>query len=121
MHSLFFSNSIGPSSSSPDSDALILENPESFLIQFAVPGFGKDDFYIAATAQSIEIKAEKSFERPAGFSVLRESNQEQRIEKFFRFRQSIEAENIEAVVKDGLIRLTVPKKATEHVVQVKAS
>ena len=92
--------------------------PCSWLL---VPGFDKDDFRISVSDRQIQIKAEKEGTAPEGFKHVQASDRLTKLERTFRFRQSISAEDVEATVVNGVISLKVPKKNTERLITVKAS
>jgi len=124
MHSLLFSRSMNPFFSSHntlDESIGLFESEQAFLFEILVPGFNKKDFQISASEHTLTIKAEKQVEEVEGYQTLQKGSRPRSLEQSFRFRQSISAENVEAEVKDGLLRLKVPKKSTQTMVEIKAS
>ena len=124
MYSLRFSNSANPFfqyQNSLDESVALLENEEAFRLELLVPGFDKADFKISASDHHLTIRADKETELPEGFTILQKGLRVEKIEKSFRFRQSIAADAVEAEVKDGILRLKLPKQAAKTLVEIKAS
>lgn len=124
MHSLLFPAALNPffqSNSSLEEAVGLLENEQAFLLELLIPGFDKDELHISASEHLLTIRAEKEIEVPEGFTVLQKGHRLDKIEKSFRFRQPISAENVEAQVKDGILKLKLPKKSAQTLVEIKAS
>ena len=124
MHSLFFPNAVLPFESRlthSSSDVDVFENEDGYLLELMVPGFDKEDFRISVSDRQIQIKAEKEAHTPEGFKHVQISDRHVKLDRTFRFRQSISAEEVEATVSNGVISLKVPKKTTERLITVKAS
>lgn len=124
MHSLLFPNSLSPffqHNNRLDDSVGLLENEQEFVLELLVPGFDKDDFQISASEHVVTIRAEKELEVPEGFTILQKGRRSEKIEKSFRIRQPISAEAIEAQVRDGILRLKLPKKSAQTLVEIKAS
>tara|TARA_B110000037_G_C16965959_1_gene442978 strand:- start:58 stop:432 length:375 start_codon:yes stop_codon:yes gene_type:complete len=124
MYSLLFPNSTNPffqHQHSLDESVALLENEQEFLLELLVPGFDKTDFKISASDHRLTVCAEKEAEVPEGFTILQKGLRSDKIEKTFRFRQSITADAIEAQVKDGVLRLKLPKTSAKTLVEIKAS
>ena len=121
MHSLLFANSFFQHNNHLDETVSLLESDQEFRLEVLVPGFTKDDLQISASEHLLTIRAEKEETLPEGFTVLQKGSRSTKVEKSFRFRQPIFADAIEAQVKDGLLRLTLPKKSAKTLVEIKAS
>ena len=123
MHSLFFPSPFTHSNTAkaaPHSDADIYENETAFWMELAVPGFDKDDFTISASQHQLVLKAERQRQIPEEFSKIQEGSLNTKWERTFRFKQTIDAESVEALVTNGVLTLTIPKKTQEFLVSVQA-
>ena len=123
MHSLFFPNTLLPTSSlrhNTHSDADIFENEQAFWMELPVAGFEKDDFTISASEHQVVLKASRDRQLPEGFSQIQEGAVSTEWERTFRFKRPLKADGIEAVVANGVLTLTLPKKTKEHLVVVQA-
>jgi len=89
----------------------IKENDDSFQIEFAVPGFKKDDFNIeldndvltvsSEVKESNEKKEEKFTRKEYSFTSFKRA---------FTLPETVDGSKIEASYEDGILRLFVPKK-----------
>ena len=123
MHSLFFPSPFTHSQTTrtaPHSDADIYENETAFWMELAVPGFDKDNFTISASQHQLVLKAERQRQIPEEFSKIQEGSLTTQWERTFRFKQPIDAEAVEALVNNGVLTLTIPKKTQEFLVSVQA-
>ena len=123
MHSLFFPSPFTHSNTAkavPHSDADIYENETAFWMELAVPGFDKDDFTISASQHQLVLKAERQRQIPEEFSKIQDGSLNTKWERTFRFKQPIDAESVEALVTNGVLTLTIPKKTQEFLVSVQA-
>ena len=123
MHSLFLHTPTRYKRSlqtNTKSDADIFENEHSFLMELAVPGFEKDHFTISASGHQLMLAATRERVLPEGYSRVEEGVLSNEWKRSFRFRQPVKADSIEAVVANGVLRLTIPKKTKKHVVTVQA-
>ena len=123
MHSLFFQNPLSHTNttrSTPHIDADIYENEHAFWLELAVPGFDKDDFTISASEHQLVLKSERDRIIPEAFSKIQEGSLRTKWERTFRFKQPINAESVEALVTNGVLTLTIPKKTQEFLVSVQA-
>jgi len=123
MHSLFFPSPFTHSQKTrtiPHSDADIYENETAFWMELAVPGFDKENFTISASQHQLVLKAERQRQIPEEFSKIQEGSLTTQWERTFRFKQPIDAEAVEALVTNGVLTLTIPKKSQEFLVSVQA-
>ena len=123
MHSLFFHNPLSHTNTArntPNTDADIYENEHAFWLELAVPGFDKDDFTISASEHQLVLKAERERTTPEAFSKIQEGSLRTKWERTFRFKQPINAESVEALVTNGVLTLTIPKKTQAFLVSVQA-
>lgn len=111
-HSL--SNFIGSDSVSQQPGVNILETPAEFRLEVAAPGFDKQNFQVNVEDNHLIISAN------------RETNAEQRTERFMRrefqytsFKRSfnlpdnVNQEAVAAVYQNGVLYVTLPKKSEE--------
>lgn len=89
----------------------IRENGKSFSVEFAAPGFSKEDFKINVENNVINVSAEKEK------STEKEDSRYTRKEFFyssfsrsFTLPQIVNADDIVAAYRDGILALDIPKK-----------
>ena len=89
----------------------ITEQPNEYLLSLAAPGMKKEDFKIDVDGNMLTISSEK------------EENKEEKNKKFtrkeysyssfsrcFSLPEEIKQENIDAKYKDGVLKITLPRK-----------
>ena len=90
----------------------VKEHEDGFEVEMAAPGLNKDDFKIELNNSILTIRSEKKEEKESenekGFT--RREFSYQSFSRSFTLPQSIESEKIEAQYKNGILKLTIPKK-----------
>ena len=90
----------------------IVETDEAFQIEMAAPGLSKKDFHIDVKDGVLEVSVEKEAEqKEEKKSYRRREYSYYRFNRSFTLPSTVNAENIKAKYDDGILRLTVPKKA----------
>lgn len=116
-----------PNSATPAA-AEIHETPEAYELVIELPGVDKAAIDVKATDRHLEVKAERRSQRndPAASSIpprldapLISEFRYGTWSRSFRFPQAIQREQLQAVYRDGLLMLTVPKTTHATVVTVK--
>ena len=95
----------------------LYESPNSYLLELEVPGFSEEDIHISLSDNRLTIAGEKEGELPEGF----EKPATRTFSKSFRLKTAIEEEQISAVLKNGLLHLTLPKRNTLREIKIKAA
>lgn len=89
------------------------EDSKNFTIAVEIPGIDKDDIYLDVTANSVIIKAEKKHEKEKGSKEKGDYKYAKSYAGFYQevaLPENADIENIEAVHKNGVLKLTIPKK-----------
>jgi HSP20 family protein len=89
----------------------IKENAKEFNIEFAVPGFKKNDFKISVNGTTLTIRAEKQEEKKEEKEYF--TRKEFSFNSFvrnFTLPSSVIGEKVEAKYNDGILKLNIPKK-----------
>lgn len=96
--------------------ANIEENDKAFVIELAVPGYKKENFNLSLTPQNVlTIKAEiKSGNKDEKKCFSRREYNYSSFERSFTLPDNVECNKIEAKYEDGLLKLTLPKKAEKE-------
>ena len=91
----------------------IKENEDGYAVEMAAPGMDKNDFKVALDNDTLTISYEKEESKEdkneSGRYTKREFNY-QSFRRSFTLPNTIEADKIEAKYKDGLLKLSIPKK-----------
>ena len=114
FHSLFFPRVRQFShNTSPLTD--IYDDGKNYLLQVDAVGFTKDAFKISASQNSISLEAKTTLETPEGYTQLSKHSNERHIKRSFRFRDDIDTESIQANIENGLLNITIPKRAARNI------
>lgn len=90
----------------------VKEVENGYQLEVVAPGFGKDDFKIQLDKNLLTISAEKKQEDEAkNEKHLRREYNFQSFKRSFTLDENIDAENIDAKYANGVLTLTLPKKA----------
>jgi HSP20 family protein len=89
----------------------VIENAESFVIQVELPGFSLEDVSVEINGDDLWILGERPFRNEEGqvYQVLERSYGQ--FARKFSLPRSADTEHVSALLKDGLLILTVRKRA----------
>ncbi len=92
--------------------ANIIEQPESFELEIAIPGMKKDDFKIHLENNVLTISSEVEDERKEeGKNYTRKEFYYGSFSRSFTLPRSIDTEKIKADYDNGILKVQLPKKA----------
>lgn len=94
----------------------IHETDRSYLIEADLPGFKKEDITVDYTAPYLTIKAVRNEHTSAQDDTRQTVRQERRYGEYVRrfMVQDIDGQGIRASLKDGVLKLDVPKLANQR-------
>ena len=109
--------------------AEVRETETGYSISLELPGVARDSIDVKATDRNLVISAERRAPQPSEAASATESEQPQAApllsefrygtwSRSFRFAQPIERERLQAVYRDGLLTVTLPKANTVSSVTV---
>ena len=89
----------------------IIEGNQEFLVEVAAPGLNKDDFKVNVEKNILEISAVKKEETETKVQkYLRKEFSYSEFRRTFSLPSYVDAENIKASHKDGVLTVEIPKK-----------
>lgn len=88
----------------------IYNQENAFMIEMAVPGYAKEDFSISLEQQTLKISAEAKQNEISDDKYLRREFSLNGINRNFTLPKNIDTEKISADFKDGMLRITLPRK-----------
>jgi HSP20 family protein len=88
----------------------IYNQENAFVIEMAVPGYAKEDFSISLEQQNLKINAEPKQSEISDDRYLRREFSLDGINRNFTLPKSIDTEKISADFRDGMLRITLPRK-----------
>ncbi len=97
---------------------ILLENGDSFEVQAEVPGISKDDLNIKIQGNYLEISGKRKVDTPDGYKTHRNERGSNSFSRSFTLPDDIDADRVEAALKDGILYLTLPKSETARPKQI---
>lgn len=87
----------------------LYDNGDDFQIVAEVPGLSKDDLHIKTQGNYLELSATHKADIPEGYKAHRLERGTRSFTRSFTLPSDIDADKVRAVLKDGLLHLTLPK------------
>ncbi len=87
----------------------IFENGDRFEVQAEVPGVEKDDLNIKIQGNYLEISGNRSVTPPEGYKAHKNERSAATFSRSFTLPDDVDAEKVEATLKDGILYLSLPK------------
>ncbi len=85
------------------------DNGDSFKVIAEVPGVAKEDLNIRVQGNYLELSGTRRSEVPEGYKAHRVERSTSSFSRSFTLATEVDADRIEAVLKDGLLTLVLPK------------
>ncbi|AJY08887.1 Hsp20/alpha crystallin family protein [Burkholderia sp. SIMBA_043] len=91
----------------------VTENDGAYTVKAELPGVAKDDIDVQVTGNTVSInaKVERNKEQKDGERVIRRERYSGAISRSFSLAADIDDANATATYQDGVLSLTLPKKA----------
>jgi HSP20 family protein len=95
----------------------------NFVLRADVPGLTEQDFQISVAGNTVTLKGERKVEAPEGYSAHRRERSTVRFDRSFELPTRVDADKVTAVLKHGVLTLTLPKvaEAQPRQISVKAA
>lgn len=94
-------------------DFTVDETEEAVTLRAAFPGMSPEDLSLEVADGKLKLAAKRSSEAPEGYRALRRERGELSLERSFTLGAKIEAEAIEASFENGILTVTLPKRAEQ--------
>jgi HSP20 family molecular chaperone IbpA len=89
----------------------IFEDAEGITLQLDMPGVSRDRLEIQADKNNLVIEGSAQIDMPQGMEALYAEVRSTLFRRSFTLSSELEAEKIDASLKDGVLTLRVPKRA----------
>ena len=101
----------------------ILETQDAVIMLLDMPGADPDSLNVTLERLVLAISARSKSTVPQGYTLLRAEYRDGNYERSFKLAEAVDGDRIEAVLKDGVLRLRLPKAAPSPVrkIDVKAA
>jgi len=94
--------------------ANLYETGDSYVLTAELPGVSRDDIQVTLEGSTVTLAGERKIDYPAGgTSVHRIERQAGSFRRAFELPVAVDSEKVEAIHKDGVLMLRLPK-APEH-------
>jgi HSP20 family protein len=102
--------------SEPDAPALridVRDQEQAYLVHAEIPGVKKEDIHVAVDGAVVSLTAERREEKDVkqGERVLRTERYFGKVSRSFQLAQEIDEQHVTAKYTDGVLELSLPKKA----------
>jgi HSP20 family protein len=89
------------------------ENDKAYTVHADIPGVKKDDIHVSIDGNQVSISAESKAEKEEkeGDKVLRSERYCGKVARSFTLAHDVDEANAQAKYEDGVLELTLPKKA----------
>lgn len=98
----------------------VAEDDKGYKVSAEIPGVKKDDINVTVDGDQVTISAEVKQEKEAKEAgrVIHSERYYGKVARSFRLGQEIDQGAIQARYQDGVLELTLPKRATERAKQI---
>jgi len=98
----------------------VTENEAGYVVRAEIPGVRKDDINVAIDGNQVEISAEVKNEKEVkeGEKVLRSERYYGKVYRAFALGHEVDQGATQAKYADGILELTLPKKASASVKRI---
>lgn len=87
----------------------VRETPEAFGLTVQLPGVAKDGLEITAAEGELTIVGRRGWKRPEGWTQLYRESSDATFELVLSHDNALDLDRIQAELKDGVLRLALPK------------
>ena len=107
----------------PSSTLGFEDDGANFVLRADVPGLTEQDFQISVAGNTVTLRGERKVEAPEGYSAHRRERSTVRFDRSFELPTRVDADKVTAVLKHGVLTLTLPKvaEAQPRQISVKAA
>lgn len=88
----------------------VIENNDNFKIEVAAPGLTKKDININVEKDVLTISAEREVKQKEGETYSRKEFSYDNFKRTFQIPETVDASNIKASFKNGILEITLAKK-----------
>ena len=88
----------------------ISETPDAYGVSVQLPGIGKNDLELTIEESEIRIIGRRSWKQPEGWTALYRETVDAPFELVLAHENAIESDKIVAELRDGVLRVSLPKR-----------
>ena len=87
----------------------VAETPEAYGLTVELPGVAKDGLELSVDHEQIRVVGRRPWRRPEAWTALHRETRETTFELVLEHGRVIDAEKVHAELRDGLLRVSLPK------------
>ena len=87
------------------------ETEAHYTVEFELPGFTRDELTIELLDDTLTVSGRREASLPEGATLLRNERARGELSRTVEFSSEVEAEGVHASFENGLLRVTLPKRA----------
>lgn len=87
----------------------VKEAADAFGLTVQLPGVAKDGLSITAEEDTLTIRGERGWKRPAGWTSLYRESSDLAYELVLQHENAVDVDKIHAELRDGVLRVSLPK------------
>ena len=101
----------------------IIETKDAILVLLDVPGADPSSLDVSLEKRTLRVSARSTSSAPQGYQLVHAEYREGNYEREFTLSDQVDGDRIDAVFKDGVLRLTLPKSSESRAkkIEVKAA
>jgi len=96
----------------------LFDTAEQLVLRAEVPGVIEEDLDITIDQETLTLKGTRKIAIPEGYTVHRQERAETTFARSFSLPCKVDGDKTEAVLKDGLLTVTLPKAPEVHARQI---
>ena len=96
----------------------LFDTPEQLVMRAEVPGVAEEDLDITIDEETLTLKGTRKIEIPEGYTVHRQERAETTFARSFSLPCKVDSDKTSAVLKDGLLTVSLPKAPEVHARQI---
>ena len=89
----------------------VFEDVDGITLEADMPGVSKDQLTLKVDRDSLLVEGDIHFDMPEGMQALHADIRATRYSRSFVLSRELDTESIEASLKDGVLKLRIPKRA----------
>ncbi len=99
----------------------VQETDEAFSLKTALPGVSPEDLSIEVSDGRLKLSAARPSDAPEGYRAVRRERGKLSFERSVKFGPKVDPEGIEASFENGILTVTLPKRAEQKPRQITVS
>lgn len=87
----------------------VAETPEAYALTVELPGVAKDGLELSVDHEQVRVVGRGAWKKPEGWSTLHRETRDAAYELVLDHNRAIDADKVHAELRDGLLRVSLPK------------